>query len=183
MSEESFEPWHVEDSRVVFEHPVLTLVEDALVLPNGVRTKWLRYASRPDSVCVICVDASGLVLVARQYNPVPGRVVHEFPGGAANAGESHVEAARRELVEEIGLYPRQIRQIGSFLVNNRRSAQKQHVFVAAEFEPRQRAPDPEELIGYEWLAVETIEQKIISGEFENSMLLAAWSIFRLAGRK
>jgi 8-oxo-dGTP pyrophosphatase MutT (NUDIX family) len=179
LSEGMFDPWPVISSEVLFTHPNLTLVEDTLALPTGVQTRWLRFASTEPSVCTICVNERGNVLVAHQYNPAPGRLVHEFPGGRAASGEELADAARRELLEEVGIYAHRVQAIGSFLVNNRRSAQKQHVFLATGCEIRQAEPDPEEIIGYEWLPVATIEQKIISGEFENNILLAAWSIFRL----
>jgi 8-oxo-dGTP pyrophosphatase MutT (NUDIX family) len=179
LSEGMFDPWPVISSEVLFTHPNLTLVEDTLALPTGVQTRWLRFASTEPSVCAICVNERGHVLVAHQYNPAPGRLVHEFPGGRAASGEELGDAARRELLEEVGIYAHRVQAIGSFLVNNRRSAQKQHVFLATDCETRESEPDPEEIIGYEWLPVATIEQKIISGEFENNILLSAWSIFRL----
>jgi 8-oxo-dGTP pyrophosphatase MutT (NUDIX family) len=179
LSEGMFDPWPVISSEVLFTHPNLTLVEDTLALPTGVQTRWLRFASTEPSVCAICVNEHGHVLVAHQYNPAPGRLVHEFPGGRAASGEELGDAARRELLEEVGIYAHRVQAIGSFLVNNRRSAQKQHVFLATDCETRESEPDPEEIIGYEWLPVATIEQKIISGEFENNILLSAWSIFRL----
>ncbi len=132
LSKGMFDPWPVISSEILFTHPNLTLVEDTLALPTGVQTRWLRFASTEPSVCAVCVDERGDVLVAHQYNPAPGRLVHEFPGGRADSGEELAEAARRELLEEVGIYAHQVEEIGSFLVNNRRSAQKQHVFLATD---------------------------------------------------
>jgi hypothetical protein len=42
--------------------------------------------------------------------------------------------ARSELVEETGMFARQLRQLGSFWLNNRHSAERMRVFIATELE-------------------------------------------------
>lgn len=90
-------------SEILFEHPRLTLVEDTVELPSGAEIQWLRFGDGPDIVMIICLDARGRVLMDRQYCHPPRRAVYEFPGGGAEIGESHAEAATRELMEEAGL--------------------------------------------------------------------------------
>ena len=115
------ESWQQVDSRLVFEHPRLSLVEDTVILPSGRRTEWLRFDQRRDFVMMICVNTERQVLLARQYCHPVGKVIHEFPGGLANEGESYEDAARRELMEEVGWYPHQLEAIGAFLPQVRRS--------------------------------------------------------------
>ena len=174
-------PWPVIDSRVIFEHPRLGIVEETVILPSGQQTGWLRIRDPRDSVCVICVDTDGRVLVAAQYNPPSRRVIGEFPGGGMEPGEAPPDAARRELMEEVGLYPHRLRAIGAFLPDNRRSAARQHVFVATDLEARLLPGDESEFITYEWLDPATIARRIRSGDLENGTFLAAWSLFSLSG--
>jgi ADP-ribose pyrophosphatase len=112
-------------------------------------------------------------------HPVQQRVVYEFPGGGVEEGESILDAARRELMEEVGLYPGRLEPLGSFLVDHRRSAGRQHVFLATEFEQRWLEPDLGEIVEFEWLSVEAIDQMIRSGMIENMFLLAIWTFFKL----
>jgi ADP-ribose pyrophosphatase len=163
----------------MFEHPQIMLVEDTFTLPTGEQFEWLRFGNANDSVGLLCVDMRGRILVARQYNPVPRRIVYEFPGGGVEADESAVDAARRELVEEVGLYPRSLEPLGSFLINHRRSDARQHVFLATDFEERRRAPDVGEIIAFEWLEIEAVEVFIRAGTMENMFLLAIWTLFKL----
>lgn len=179
MSEELAGGWQRIASRIIFEHPRITLIEDTIVLPTGQQTDWLRFGGSNDSVGLLCIDDQRRILVARQYNPAPQRVVHEFPGGGVEATESIVDAARRELIEEVGLYPHRLEPLGSFLVDHRRSAARQHVFLAMQFEERRRAPDLGEIIEFEWLSIDTVEELIRSGALENMFLLTIWTLFKL----
>lgn len=165
--------WPVLASRTIFVHPRLTLIEDTVRLPSGQETAWLRYADSGDVVAVICVDEARRVLVSAQYNPAPRRVVEEFPGGGIAQGETVEEGARRELLEEIGLYAHRIERSGAFLINNRRWSGHCHVVVASELEQRQASPDAAQFIAFEWLSAAEVDARIRSGAFENGSLLAA----------
>jgi len=179
MSEDLGAGWRRIASQIIFQHPRLTLIEDTLMLPTGQQTDWLRLGGTNDSVGLLCLDDQRRILLARQYNPVPRRIVHEFPGGGVEAGESIVDAARRELMEEVGLYPHRLEPLGAFLADHRRSAGRQHVFLATEFEQRQLAPDLGEIIEFDWISIEAVEEAIRAGAIENMFLLAIWTLFRL----
>lgn len=179
MSTEEPEAWQQVDSRLIFDHPRLSLIEDTVILPSGRQTEWLRFAPQRDFVMLICVNADQQILLARQYCHPVGEVIHEFPGGLANDGESYEEAARRELMEEVGWYPHQLEQIGAFLPHVRRSSRHGRVFVATELEERHLPSDQEEFIACEWVDIPTLEARMQAGEFTNGHVHAAWNMFRL----
>ncbi|MFC7533369.1 NUDIX hydrolase [Actinoplanes sp. GCM10030250] len=55
------------------------------------------------AVRVICLDADGRILLLHWEDPSDGSRLWEPPGGGIDPGETPLEAARRELVEETGL--------------------------------------------------------------------------------
>jgi ADP-ribose pyrophosphatase len=174
--------WQHVDTRVVFEHPRITVSEDTVVLPSGRETKWMHFREGPDFVKLICTDDQERVLVVYSYAHPPRQVVQEFPGGLINPGESTEEAARRELAEEVGLRPHVLQPIGTFLDNTRRSDRRCTVFWATDFEVTSTKYDEEEFIEYEWLPISTFEAMIRAGEVLNVTMLAAWTIFKLRER-
>jgi ADP-ribose pyrophosphatase len=172
-------PWQQVDTRVIFQHPRLTVWEDTVVLPTGEQTQWMHFREAPDFVKVVCVNDRRQVLLVYSYAYPPRQVVHEFPGGVVNPGEAPTDAARRELVEEVGLYPLHLRAVGTFLDNTRRSDRRCTLFYASDFETRPARPDLEEFIEHDWLEIPAVEEMIRNDEIQNVTLLAAWSLFRL----
>jgi tagatose 6-phosphate kinase len=62
-----------------------------------------------EAVRIICLDADGRILLQHWRDPATGDHLWEPPGGGVEEGEEPFAAARRELVEETGLDPEQIR--------------------------------------------------------------------------
>jgi ADP-ribose pyrophosphatase len=180
MKRLDLQPWQHLSTSTLFEHRWCTIVEDQVLLPSGQQIGWWRLAggSSSDCVCIICCDPDQRILVAYQYNHPPGCVVDELPGGGVHDGEPPEDAARRELLEELGLYAGTLHKLGAFYTNNRRSPSRCHVFVATDLEQRQAAPEPPEVIAYEWVDQHIIDQRIVQGAIVNGHLLAAWSLFR-----
>src|ERR1700674_1047123 len=58
--------------------------------------------SRP-SARAICLDDRGRVLLLHWRDPLDGSTKWEPPGGGIDAGETPLQAVRRELIEETGL--------------------------------------------------------------------------------
>jgi ADP-ribose pyrophosphatase len=84
----------------------------------------------PDYALLYVEMEDGRVPMFRQYKHGPRRVCLTFPGGAIEDGEQPIEAARRELMEELGCVAAHIESLGALVTNANQGCNTAHLFVA-----------------------------------------------------
>lgn len=172
--------WKTVSSKEIFNHPRLSLVEDEVILPNGIKTSYLKY--KDDGRCFVTIIAKrndGKILLQTEYSYPPNQKLFQFPGGLVPNNEKPEVGANRELMEEAGLMTNQLELLGSYFVNNRRSAAKMHVYLATNLEEISLEGDQEENIECFWLSEEEIATKIKNDEIQNCHVLAAWCLYNV----
>ena len=120
------------------------------------------------SVRVVCLDSSARVLLLQWRDPSNGELLWEPPGGGIEAGESPVDAARRELVEETGLDPDAVENRSLDVARDAWWKGRRHVgiepFFVARFAGDRLAvsrdglleEERQNLVGHEWLGPEDL---------------------------
>jgi 8-oxo-dGTP pyrophosphatase MutT (NUDIX family) len=96
-------PWRTESTRVVFEDSRLRLREDRVIQPDGEPGVYVYLEVHTPIVAVVPIDDQGNVYLVRQWRYPWRRNSWEIPSGGAEPGEAPLEAAQRELGEEVGL--------------------------------------------------------------------------------
>jgi 8-oxo-dGTP pyrophosphatase MutT (NUDIX family) len=96
-------PWRTESTRVIFEDSRLRLREDRVVQPDGEPGVYVYLEVHTPIVGVVPIDDEGHVYLVRQWRYPWRRNSWEIPSGGGEPGESPLEAAQRELAEEVGL--------------------------------------------------------------------------------
>ena len=89
------------DGGIAYDGGFLKVHKDRIRLPNGAETT-REYIRHPGAVVVLPVLDDGRVLLERQYRYPNEQVFIEFPAGKIDAGEDHLDCAKRELEEETG---------------------------------------------------------------------------------
>lgn len=165
-------------SKNVFNHSRLSLIEDEVLLPNGEKVKYLKF--KDDGSCgvtVITKRKDEKILVQKEYSYPSNKKLYQFPGGMVLKDEDVLKGANRELMEESSLKAHNIKYLGSYLINNRRSTARMNVVLATELEEKSLEGDLEEDIENYWFTEKEILGMIKNNEIINSNLLAAWSIY------
>ena len=85
----------------VFDGTLLRVRRDRVRLPDG--SEGIRdYIRHPGAVAIVPLFDDGRILLERQYRYPSAREFIEVPAGKLEAGEPHLETAKRELLEETG---------------------------------------------------------------------------------
>ncbi|MBV9325073.1 MAG: NUDIX hydrolase [Chloroflexi bacterium] len=129
-------PWHTQSTRVVFDDGHFVLREDAVTQPDGQPGSYVYLEVRKPVVSVVPVDADGNVYLVRQWRYPWGRNSWEIPGGTCEAGETPLDAAQRELGEEVGVRASDWEPLGTGYSSASVNAHW-HTFLAHGLEPIQ----------------------------------------------
>lgn len=170
--------WKKISSKIIFNHPRISLIEDDVKLPNGDITKYLKYGKRHDCATIICQRDDGMILVSKEYSYPLNKMMYQFPGGAIENEENPDEGAQRELREETKYRANILELLGYFILNNRRSDAKMYVFLAKNLKEDGLEGDVTENIENYWFTESKIDDMIKNGEIINSPALSAWSIYK-----
>lgn len=94
------------DRKVLWEGRFIRTVLITYKDKSGMTQKWeaVGRVNCERVVIIVPVTAEGEIILIRQYRPVLDNYVLELPAGLVELGETSLEAARRELVEETGYY-------------------------------------------------------------------------------
>ncbi len=106
--------FHVEGARVVHEGKIVSTEILDVRTPEGdvVHRQVVRH---PGAVAVVAIH-NGCVVLVEQYRAAIDANLFEIPAGKLDiAGEALDEAARRELIEEVGLDPKNLVLLGDFV--------------------------------------------------------------------
>lgn len=170
--------WKQISSKTVFNHPRLVLLEDEVELPNGNIVSYLTFKHDHDGVTVICINDKREILLQQEYSYPPNAMLYQFPGGKTEEGEKPETTVQRELLEESGLHAGELINLGWYYTNNRRTAEKMHVFLAQNTSiGEKRGGDLEEDITSQWMPIAEFKQMITQGKITNFSVLAAWTLF------
>ena len=130
-------------SRRVFDGHLLHVRVDDVRMPTG-RETVREMVEHPGSVIVLPVTTDDEVVFVRQYRYTVDETVIELPAGLIDEGEAPEDAARRELEEETGYRPGEMRLLGSAFVSPGYTQEESRFYVATGCTRDAHEPDEEE---------------------------------------
>jgi ADP-ribose diphosphatase len=126
--------------------------EVGLEFANGTVVHYERLNASPHgAVLIVPMMDENTVLLIREYAAGVHRYELGLPKGLIEAGETVLEAANRELMEEVGYGARDLRHLTSFTLAPGYFGHVTHVVFARDlYEQRSRGDEPEEIEVVPW---------------------------------
>ncbi|HEY1341762.1 MAG TPA: NUDIX hydrolase [Bryobacteraceae bacterium] len=135
----------------------------------------------PDYVSVLPMTSDGRIVLVRQYRPAVERVTLELPSGLVDPGETPLDTARRELLEETAYEAGAVKSLGAMLPDTGRLGNRIWTCVATGVRPAPgRAPEA----GMEIVLYTPLElfDSVKAGVFDHALHVAALLAAQLHGK-
>ena len=162
-----------------YKNKLFSVTQDHVVDPSGFEIH-RAIVQHPGSAVMMAVDTRKRILLVRQYR-VPARAyLWELPAGKLDAGETPLQAARRELVEETGYSAKHWKKLVTFYPSPGFVAEKMTIFLATGLTAGEATPMDDERIETRWFAGQEIEQAIRSGKIMDGKTMLGYLTWKLS---
>jgi len=152
------------ESKEVYQCSLFRVTEDRAIDPKTnfeIKRSVVRHIG---SAVMMAVDARKRVLLVRQYRLPAEKYLWELPAGRMDEGETPLEAAKRELVEETGYRARKWKKLVSFLASPGYVAERMTIFLARDLQAGDAKPMDDERIEIRWFGRKELGQMIKDGK-------------------
>ncbi|MBR2384749.1 MAG: NUDIX hydrolase [Clostridia bacterium] len=155
----------------IYDGVVVKLRKDKVLTERGVET-YREIISHSGGACVLAVK-DGKVLLEKQFRYAYGKDIYEIPAGKRDKGEDFSVTAKRELEEETGLIPLNLRKITEIYPTPGYTDEVIGIFFADKFEEGKLDFDDTEDLTSEWVDIGEVYKMMEKGEIVDAKTLIA----------
>ena len=184
------EPGEILSSRLSYEGPLFRVVTDRLREPTGkdVTRDIIRHNG---SVVILALEKSKskkdpLVLVERQFRHAAQQYLYELPAGTIDAGEDHLAAAKRELLEETGYQAKKWTKLLRYFASPGFLGEWMQIFLAEGLTPGPAAPEDDESLELQFVPLSELLRLIGDGKILDGKTIVSigyYALFLRRGKK
>lgn len=132
--------------KLIYRGPIASVRMDTFQYADG-RTDTRQVVVHPGAVCIVAHDGKVVYMVEQPREAVEEEALLELPAGKLDVeGETPLEAAQRELAEEIGKSAGDWRPLRTFYASPGFATERIHLFLATELYDVDSDPDADERI-------------------------------------
>src|SRR5690606_11398578 len=140
---------------------------DEVIRPDGSDGSYATVRIKP-GVCVVAVDDQGRVHLTEEFHYAVGRITIEGVSGGIEPGDTAIETAHRELIEELGITAEQIHSLGTTDAFSATIDSPTALFVATGLTLGCPQPEATELIRPVVMPLDEAVQGVLSGVITHS---------------
>jgi len=167
-------------SKKRFHSSIFSVTEDHAVDPDGFEIK-RAIVRHKGSAVMMPIDGRGRVLLVRQYRLPARQSLWEIPAGRMDAGETALQAARRELQEETGYRARKWTKLCTFYVSPGFLEETMTIFAARDLVEGEAAPMEDERIEIGWFSARELNAMIRTGKIIDAKTMLGFLYWKRYG--
>jgi ADP-ribose pyrophosphatase len=162
--------FEIKQKEQIYSGRVVGLSRETIVLPDG-NEATREVVQHSGAVAMVPLISPTEVILLRQFRYPAKKELWEIPAGTLEAGETPLDCARRELVEETGYRAGKMTPLGGFFTSPGFCTEFLHLFLATELEPCEADPDKDERIEAHRMSLEDAFLKVETGEIVDAKTL------------
>lgn len=168
--------WTIKKTEKVFDNDFFKVFDDQVIRPDGEDGNYATIEFVP-GVSVLPVDDEDFVYLTKQFRYVAGKETLEVVAGGIE-DENPLDAAKREIKEELGITAEEFEEIGTIQLDNSIIKAQSTLFLARKLDFGKTDRDSSEEMETFKISFKEAVEKVLKGEITHApscvLLLKAW---------
>lgn len=165
-------PWTTLKVTEVYDNPWIQLTHEDVLIPNGNKGIYGKVHFKNYAVGIIPIDEDENTWIVGQYRYTLNEYSWEIPEGGALIPQDPLEAAQKELAEEVGLQAKKWKLIAKLHNSNSVTDEVAFIYVAKDLSEAYAELDETEVIERRKIPLTEAIQMVLDGQITDSMSVA-----------
>ncbi len=164
-------PWKTISQETAYENAWIRVEHHQVLNPAGNQGIYGKVHFKNTAISIVPVDSDGFTYLVGQFRYTLNAYSWEVPEGGCSieSGESIVEAAKRELLEETGLVATEWKELGEVYLSNSVSDEKAVIYLAQNLSQHQACPEETEILKIRKLPLKDAIEMAKNGEITDAL--------------
>ena len=167
--------------KVLLKTPIFTISDSRLLDPEGIEIRRIM-VDHQGSAVVMPVNDEGHICLVRQYRYPALDYLWELPAGKIDPGETALQAAKRELIEETGVRATKWKKLVEFFPSPGFQQEKMTIYLARGLKFGAATPMDDENLVVKWFDPKWIEQQIGKGKIRDAKTIIGMYAYEHFGK-
>jgi ADP-ribose pyrophosphatase len=150
----------------IYKGKIINLRKDKVLLPNG-NTSIREIVEHNGGVAIVAINEKNDVIMVKQYRKPYDEVLLEIPAGKLEKEEEHYDCAVRELQEEIGFKPLELKLMNVIYPSPGFANEKLYIYFCNKMIKGSLKMDEDETIEVEYIPYDEAVNMIYEGKIKD----------------
>lgn len=164
------------ESQMIYEGAIINLRRDKVTVEKG--TSYREIIEHNGGAVLAAVTDEGKMVMVRQYRKPAERVMLEVPAGKIDPDETPFETACRELKEETGYTPGEVKYLTEFYPSVGYSEEVLYLYLCTGLTAGETCPDENEALDVLEMDVEELYGMVMRAEIRDAKTIIAIMMVR-----